>query len=126
VGQQPLRQNRQRARRHHDAAITNDIVGNIHGSDGSMKTTGCDAFRRINGFDSAMARHIRKMASRYVRNFRRPHLCLDRVGAAASSSIYGSRLCGVRFTEANENSAASILSMTKSILSRRNMGASRK
>jgi hypothetical protein len=90
-----------------DGAITNDIVGNIHGGDGSVENNRLRCFSPdpMDSDSRQLARHIRKVASRYVPEigvdliFR-----LDRVGRGGDHRPFTENGCaGVRFTEANEN-----------------------
>ncbi|MCI0691624.1 M20/M25/M40 family metallo-hydrolase [candidate division KSB1 bacterium] len=90
-----------------DAAITNDIVGNIHGGDGSIENNRLRCFSPdpVDSDSRQLARHIRKIASRYV-----PELAvdlifrLDRVGRGGDHRPFTENgYAGVRFTEANEN-----------------------
>lgn len=90
-----------------DAAITNDIVGNIYGGDGSVENNRLRCFSPdpMDSDSRQLARHIRKLASRYV-----PELAvdlifrLDRVGRGGDHRPFTEQgYAGIRFTEANEN-----------------------
>ncbi len=90
-----------------DGAITNDIVGNIHGGDGSVENNRLRCFSPdpMDSDSRQLARHIRKMASRYVPEISVDLIFrLDRVGRGGDHRPFTENgYAGVRFTEANEN-----------------------
>jgi hypothetical protein len=90
-----------------DAAFTNDIVGNIHGGDGSVENNRLRCFSPdpMDSDSRQAARHICKMASRYVPEISVDLIFrLDRVGRGGDHRPFTENgYAGVRFTEANEN-----------------------
>ena len=90
-----------------DAAFTNDIVGNIHGGDGSVENNRLRRFSPdpMDCDSRQLARHIRKIASRYVPEISVDLIFrLDRVGRGGDHRPFTENgYAGIRFTEANEN-----------------------
>ncbi|MGH7451814.1 MAG: M20/M25/M40 family metallo-hydrolase [bacterium] len=90
-----------------DAAITNDIVGNIYGGDGSVENNRLRCFSPdpMDSDSRQLARHIRKVAQRYVPEISVDLIFrLDRVGRGGDHRPFTENsYAGVRFTEANEN-----------------------